>query len=65
MIYIIVKIMVEQLSTLAMATKLILKQLIGKTGIEVALKRLDKLANEEVRMATAQVLRPRILLMIE
>jgi hypothetical protein len=33
-----------------------LKKLIGKTGIEDALKRLDKLTNEEVRMATAQVL---------
>jgi fructose-1-phosphate kinase PfkB-like protein len=34
-----------------------LKKLIGKTGIEDALKRLDKLTNEEVQMATAQVLR--------
>jgi archaellum component FlaC len=33
-----------------------LKKLIGKTDIEDALKRLDKLTNEEVRMATAQVL---------
>jgi hypothetical protein len=30
--------------------------LIGKTEIEDALKRLDKLTNEEVRMVTAQVL---------
>jgi hypothetical protein len=30
--------------------------LIGKTAIEDALKRLDKLTNEEVRMVTAQVL---------
>jgi hypothetical protein len=30
--------------------------LIGKTDIEDALKRLDKLTNEEVRMVTAQVL---------
>jgi hypothetical protein len=34
-----------------------LKKLIGKTDIEDALKRLDKLTNEEVRMVTAQVLR--------
>ena len=34
-----------------------LKKLIGKTDIEDALKRLDKLTNEEVRMATAEVLR--------
>ena len=33
-----------------------LKKLVGKTDIEDALKRLDKLANEEVRMVTAQVL---------
>jgi archaellum component FlaC len=33
-----------------------LKKLMGKTGIEDALKRLDKLTNEEVRMVTAQVL---------
>ena len=30
--------------------------MIGKTDIEDALKRLDKLTNEEVRMVTAQVL---------
>jgi hypothetical protein len=33
-----------------------LKKLIGKTDIEDALKRLDKLTNEEIRMVTAQVL---------
>ncbi len=33
-----------------------MKKLIGKTDIEDALKRLDKLTNEEVRMVTAQVL---------
>jgi hypothetical protein len=33
-----------------------LKKLIGKTEIEDALKRLDKLTNEEVRMVTAEVL---------
>src|ERR1700755_1971240 len=34
-----------------------LKKLIGRTEIEDALKRLEKLTNEEVRMATAQVLK--------
>jgi prophage DNA circulation protein len=34
-----------------------LKRLIGKTEIEDALKRLDKLTSEEVRMVTAQVLK--------
>jgi len=33
-----------------------LKKLIGKTDIKDALKRLDKLTNEEVRVVTAQVL---------
>jgi hypothetical protein len=33
-----------------------LKKLIGKTDIEDALKRLDQLTNEEVRMVAAQVL---------
>ena len=34
-----------------------MKMLIGRTDVEDALKRLDKLTNEEARMATAQVLR--------
>ena len=34
-----------------------LKKLLGKTDIEDALKRLDKLTQEEVRMATAQILK--------
>jgi hypothetical protein len=34
-----------------------IKKLIGKTEIEDALKRLDKLTQEEARMATAQVLK--------
>jgi hypothetical protein len=34
-----------------------LKKLIGRTDIEDTLKRLEKLTNEEVRMATAQVLK--------
>ena len=33
-----------------------LKRLLGKTDIEDALKRLDKLTQDEVRMATAQLL---------
>jgi hypothetical protein len=33
------------------------KRLIGRTEIEDALKRLDKLTQEEVRMATAQNLK--------
>ncbi|KAF8494340.1 hypothetical protein F5888DRAFT_1890923, partial [Russula emetica] len=65
MIDIIVKIMVEVLSILAIATKEMkqsrmrkyLKKLIGRTDLEDALKRLEKLTNEEVRMTTAQVLK--------
>ena len=34
-----------------------LKKLIGRTKIEDALKRLDRLTQEEARMATAQVLK--------
>ena len=34
-----------------------LKKLVGRTDIEDALKRLDKLTQEEVRMASAQVLK--------
>ena len=34
-----------------------LKKLVGKTEIEDSLKRLDKLTQEEARMATAQVLK--------
>ncbi|KAH9999584.1 hypothetical protein BJV74DRAFT_986495 [Russula compacta] len=60
----IVKIMVEVLSVLAIATKEIkqrkskkyLRKLFGKNDIEDALRRLDKLTQEEVRMATAEVL---------
>ena len=33
------------------------KRLIGRTDIEDALKRLDRLTHEEARMATAEVLR--------
>jgi hypothetical protein len=36
------------------------KRLIGKTDLEDALNRLDKLTQEEARMATAEVLRPHI-----
>ena len=34
-----------------------LKKLVGRTDIEDALKRLDKLTQEEARMATAQILK--------
>ena len=34
-----------------------MKKLVGGTDLEDALKRLDKLTNEEARMATAQVLK--------
>ncbi|KAN0141599.1 hypothetical protein V8E53_000061 [Lactarius tabidus] len=62
---IIVKIMVEVLNVFAIATKEIqqgrtkryLKKLLGKTEIEDALKRLDKLTQDEARMATAQLLK--------
>ncbi|KAF8485592.1 hypothetical protein F5888DRAFT_1764605 [Russula emetica] len=67
MIDIIVKIMVmvEVLSILAIAAKEIkqgrtrkyLKKLAGRTDMEDALKRVEKLTNEEIRMATAQVLK--------
>ncbi|KAI9434678.1 hypothetical protein H4582DRAFT_2100870 [Lactarius indigo] len=62
---IIVKIMVEVLSIFGIATKEIrqgrakkfFKRLVGRRDIEDALQRLDKLTQEEARMATAQVLR--------
>ncbi|KAH9983786.1 hypothetical protein BJV74DRAFT_988860, partial [Russula compacta] len=65
MVDIMVKIMVEVLSVLGTMTKEIkqgrtltfLKKLVGRTDIEDALKRLDKLTHEEARMATAQVLK--------
>ncbi|KAF8264996.1 hypothetical protein EI94DRAFT_1804983 [Lactarius quietus] len=62
---IIVKIMVEVLGIFAIVTKEIkqgrakkfLKKLIGRRDIEDALGRLDRLTQEEARMATAQVLK--------
>ncbi|KAF8487161.1 hypothetical protein DFH94DRAFT_641656, partial [Russula ochroleuca] len=61
----IVQIMVEVLSILGIATKEIkqgrmktyLKKLIGRSDIENALKRLDKLTLEESRMAAAETLK--------
>ncbi|KAH9013895.1 hypothetical protein EDB84DRAFT_1444092 [Lactarius hengduanensis] len=61
---IIVKIMVEVLGILAISTKEVkqgrtkkyLKKLAGRTELEDALKRLDKLTQEEARMAAAQLL---------
>lgn len=81
MLDLIVKIMVEVLGILAIATKNIkqrsaskpipldmttsdsfdlekyLKKLLGRTDIEDALTRLDKLTHDEALMATAQVLK--------
>ncbi|KAH9066177.1 hypothetical protein EDB87DRAFT_692637 [Lactarius vividus] len=60
-----VKIMVEVLDILAIATKEIkqsrakkyLKMLVGRTDIEDRVKRLDRLTNEQARMANAQLLK--------
>ncbi|KAI0249185.1 hypothetical protein BJV78DRAFT_720780 [Lactifluus subvellereus] len=60
----IIKIMVEILGILAIATKEIkqrwakryIKQLVGRTDIEDALKRLEKLSHDECLTATVQVL---------
>ncbi|KAH9016970.1 hypothetical protein EDB84DRAFT_708109 [Lactarius hengduanensis] len=62
---IIVKIMVEVLNIFAIATKEMkqgrakkfLKKLVGRKDVEDALKRLDKLTQEEARMAAAHILR--------
>ncbi|KAH9061879.1 hypothetical protein EDB87DRAFT_1830686 [Lactarius vividus] len=62
---IIVKIMVEVLSIFAIATKEIrqgrakkfVKKLVGRRDIEDGLQKLDRLTQEEARMATAEVLR--------
>ncbi|KAH9071115.1 hypothetical protein EDB83DRAFT_316148 [Lactarius deliciosus] len=62
---VIVNIMVEVLSIFAIATKEIkqgrarkfIKKLAGRRDIEDALGRLDRLTQEEARMATAEVLR--------
>ncbi|KAI9432204.1 hypothetical protein H4582DRAFT_1122284 [Lactarius indigo] len=62
---VIVKIMVEVLSIFAIATKEIrqgrakkfFKRLVGGQDIKDALQKLDKLTQEEARMATAQVLK--------
>ncbi|KAI9442948.1 hypothetical protein H4582DRAFT_1145912 [Lactarius indigo] len=62
---IIVKIIVEVLNIFAITTKEIkqgrakryLKKLVGRKDVEDALKRLDKLTQEEARMAAAQILR--------
>ncbi|KAH9038294.1 hypothetical protein EDB84DRAFT_1098186 [Lactarius hengduanensis] len=60
-----VKIMVEVLDILAIATKEIkqsrakkyLRKLAGQTDIEDKVKRLDRLTNEQARMANAQLLK--------
>ncbi|KAH9175533.1 hypothetical protein EDB89DRAFT_1882677, partial [Lactarius sanguifluus] len=61
----IVKIMVEVLNVFAIATKemkqgrakTFFKKLVGRKDIEDALARLDRLTQEEARMAAAQILR--------
>ncbi|KAH9040412.1 hypothetical protein EDB85DRAFT_1886932 [Lactarius pseudohatsudake] len=65
MVEILVKIMAEVIVILSIATKemqrsrtkIYLRKLLGRTDIEDALKRLDILTQEEVRMAIAQVLK--------
>ncbi|KAH9007447.1 hypothetical protein EDB84DRAFT_219794 [Lactarius hengduanensis] len=65
MVEILAKIMAEVLSILSIATKEMQqsrtttywKKLVGRTDIEDALKRLDNLTREEIRMAIAQVLK--------
>ncbi|KAH9003812.1 hypothetical protein EDB86DRAFT_2280016 [Lactarius hatsudake] len=65
MVEILVKIVAEVLSILSIATKEMqqsrtksyFRKLVGRTDIEDALKRLDSLTQEEVRMAIAQVLK--------
>jgi hypothetical protein len=44
-------------SLIELSTEQFLKKMAGKADIEDALKRLDKLTNDEARMATAQVLK--------
>ncbi|KAH9017607.1 hypothetical protein EDB85DRAFT_2278107 [Lactarius pseudohatsudake] len=64
MMEILVKIMAEVISILSIATKEMqqsrtktyIKKLLGGTDIEDALKKLDNLTQEEVRMAIAEVL---------
>ncbi|KAH8987329.1 hypothetical protein EDB92DRAFT_1818002 [Lactarius akahatsu] len=64
MVEILVKIMAEVISILSIATKemqqsktnIYFRKLLGRTDIEDALKKLDGLTQEEVRMAIAQVL---------
>ncbi|KAH9022776.1 hypothetical protein EDB85DRAFT_353432 [Lactarius pseudohatsudake] len=64
MVEILVKIMAEVIAILSIATKemqqsktkMYLRKLLGRTDIEDALKKLDNLTQEEVRMAMAQVL---------
>ncbi|KAH9056836.1 hypothetical protein EDB87DRAFT_1165885 [Lactarius vividus] len=64
MVEILVKIMAEVISILSIATKemqqsktnIYFRKLLGRTDIEDALKKLDDLTQEEVRMAIAQVL---------
>ncbi|KAH9023526.1 hypothetical protein EDB83DRAFT_1984773 [Lactarius deliciosus] len=62
---VLVKIVIELLSILSIATKevkrrrakIFARKLLGRTDIEDALKRLDSLIQEEVQMAIAQILK--------
>jgi hypothetical protein len=62
---VLVKIVIELLSILSIATKevkrrrakILARKLLGRTDIEDALKRLDMLIQEEVQMAIAQILK--------
>ncbi|KAH9033709.1 hypothetical protein EDB83DRAFT_1829530 [Lactarius deliciosus] len=62
---VLVKIVIELLSILSIATKevkrrranIFARKLLGRTDIEDALKRLDSLIQEEIQMVTAQILK--------
>ncbi|KAH8993415.1 hypothetical protein EDB92DRAFT_1980540 [Lactarius akahatsu] len=65
MVEVLVKIVIELLSILSIATKevkrrrakIYFRKLLGRTDIEDALKKLDSLIQEEFQMATAQILK--------
>jgi hypothetical protein len=49
--------MYKCVALIELSSERFLKKLIGRTDIEDALKKLDKLTQEEARMATAQVMK--------
>jgi hypothetical protein len=51
---IVVKILVELLSTLALAAKQMNQKAVGRNEIETVLKRLDRLTQDEARTTAAQ-----------